>query len=135
MKKAQMMNPRRSISLLIGVIFISLGVIPILHSFGVIGFVLPPIPELVVRILAIIGGVFLFLDGLGESQTAFQGFPQYMMYLSYLLGFGIIALGIIPLLNTFGVIGFTLPSFGQIILDGLYLVVGLLLLYGGTQGF
>lgn len=136
MKKAQMMmNPRKSISMLLGAVFLVLGLLPILNSFGILGFVLPPIPAIVLRILAIIGGLFLIYDGISEGQMAAFGFAQYMMFASYLFGIAILLLGLIPLLNSMGTIAFTLPLFGQTILDWLYLAVGLLLLYGGTQGF
>ncbi len=134
MKKAQMMSTRKTISLLLGIVFIILGIIPILNMFKVIGFTLPILPDILLRVLALIGGIFLIYDAMQEGQMAF-GMTQYAMFASYILGLAILLLGLIPLLNTFGVLGFTLPAIGQVIIDWLYLVVGLLLLYGGNQGF
>ncbi len=136
MKKAQMMmSPRKIISMLLGAVFIALGLIPILKSFGVIGFLLPPIPEMLIRILAVGGGILLIFDAISEGPMAAYGMAQYAMFASYIVGIGILLLGLIPLLNTMGVVGFTLPALGQMILDWLYLIVGVMLLYGGTQGY
>ncbi|MBN2454206.1 hypothetical protein JXB11_01535 [Candidatus Woesearchaeota archaeon] len=131
--KAQMMGPRKPISLLLGVIFLALGVLPLLNQFGVIGFGLPTIPGLVVSILAIIGAVFLFWDGIGENMGA-MGITQQIMFASYIVGVVALAFGLIPLLNSMGVIGFSLPAVGATIINALYVVIGCLLLYGGTQG-
>lgn len=135
MKNAQMMmSPRKSISLILGIVFIVLGLLPILNSFKIISFVLPPIPEIILRILALIGGVFLLFDAVSEGQMAF-GMTQYAMFASYIVGIGILLLGLIPILNSMSIIGFTLPALGETILNWLYLIVGALLLFGGTQGF
>ena len=47
----------------------------------------------------------------------------------------LLAVGLIPLLNGMHVIAFSLPVLATIIINSLYVVTGLLLLYGGTQGF
>jgi hypothetical protein len=47
----------------------------------------------------------------------------------------LLAFGLIPLLHSFGVIGFSLPAFAGIILDVLLTIAGFLLLIGGFQGF
>ena len=107
--KAQMMGgPRKPISLALGLAFIILGVLPLLNKFGVIGFSLPPIPQMVIYVLAIIGGLFLFWDAMSEGMGAF-GITQQVMFASYGVGLLALALGLIPLLNQFGVIGFSLP--------------------------
>jgi hypothetical protein len=133
-KKAQMMGPRKPISLLLGLAFIILGVLPLLNKFGVVGFTLPTLPQMVIYVLAIIGGLFLFWDAISEGMGAF-GITQQVMFASYAVGLVALALGLIPLLSSFGVIGFSLPALGETIINILFTIVGVLLLYGGTQGF
>ena len=135
MKKAQMMSPRKSISLLLGVVFAVLGVIPLLNLFKVISFTLPVLPEIVLRILALAGGVFLIFDAISEGPMAMMGMAQYAMFASYIAGIAILLIGLIPILNSMGTIGFTLPQLGQTILDGLYVIVAVLLFYAGMQPY
>ena len=47
----------------------------------------------------------------------------------------LLAAGLIPILNEFGVIGFALPEFSGIIMNVMFTVAGVLLLYGTTKQF
>ena len=133
-KKGQMGGPRKPVSLLLGLAFVILGALPLLNSFGVIGFALPPLQGLILWIVSVVGGVILLWDAISEGM-AVMGIGQQVRMLSVVGGLVLLAVGIIPILNSFGVIAFTIPVIAAIIQDILFIVFGALLLYGGTQGF
>ena len=134
MNKKGQGGPRKPISLALGIAFLALGLIPLLNKFGIIGFELPTIPQMALYVLSVVGGVILLWDALAEGQGSF-GIMQQVMFASYIVAVVVLAAGIIPLLNQFGVIGFALPGIVETILDGLFVAVGALLLLGGTQGY
>ncbi|MCP3684158.1 MAG: hypothetical protein GY861_15865 [bacterium] len=135
-KKAQgMMGPRKIISLILGFCLLILGAIPLLNLVGAIGFSLPPLPVLLLHILCIIGGLFLLIDAVKEGATAMMGMSRMLMIGSYVIGLIILVVGGIPILNQMGTIAFVLPAFVELTIDGLFVVAGALLIYGGTQGF
>ena len=128
-------GPRKPISLILGAIFLVLGVVPLLNSFGVIAFSIPVIPTgIILWILALVGGVVLLWDAIGENLDI-MGMQQQLKMATFVVALVLLAIGSIPILNSFGVIGFGLPAFIDTINNILFLVVGLLLVYGGTQGF
>jgi hypothetical protein len=129
-----MMGPRKPISLLLGLAFIVLGLLPLLNQFGVVGFSLPVLPAVVIYVLAIIGALFLFWDAISEQMSAIMGITQQVMFATFIVGLIALAFGLIPLLYSFGVIGFSLPTLGETIINILFTAVGTLLLFGGTQG-
>ncbi len=51
-----------TVSLLIGLVFLVLGVVPLLNHYGYLPFSLPVFPEMVYNILFIIGGLLLLVD-------------------------------------------------------------------------
>ena len=53
-----------TVSLVMGLVFVALGLIPLLFTYGVISFSLPEIPVVVYNILYLIGGVLLLIDWL-----------------------------------------------------------------------
>ncbi|MBI2141388.1 hypothetical protein HYU16_03100 [Candidatus Woesearchaeota archaeon] len=136
-KKGQMgmMGPRKPISLLLGVVFLAFGLIPLLNQFKIIGFTIPTLPNIVLQVLGIIGAVILLWDAISEGMTAMMGFPQMARMATFVMALVLLAIGLIPLLNSMNIIGFTLPVLAAIIVNVLYIVTGALLLYGGTQGF
>lgn len=134
-KKGQMMGPRKPISLFLGVVFLAFGLIPLLNQFGVIGFSIPQLPKIILYVLSVVGAVILLWDAIGEGMSMGMGISQMLRPATFVMAVVLLAIGLIPLLNSFGVIGFNLPEFAAIVLNILYVVTGALLLYGGTQGF
>jgi uncharacterized membrane protein len=126
-------GPRKPISLLLGLAFLALGIVPLLNHFGVLEFEIPFIGETIIHVLSIIGAVFLLLDGMSEGM-AFGGMQQQLKTATFIVAIVLLAVGLVPLLNTFGVIGFGLPAFVGSLVNVLFVLTGVLLLYGGTQG-
>lgn len=136
-KKGQgmmMTGPRKPVSLLLGLAFVILGGLPLLNQFGVLGFSIPQIGGVILWALALAGGIFLLWDAISENM-AMMGLSQQMRLASVIGGLVLLAVGLIPILNSFGIIGFNIPEFAAIVQHVLFVVFGVLLLYGGTQGF
>lgn len=51
-----------TVSLLIGLVFLALGIIPLLNQYGYIPFTIPDFPAIVYNILFIVGGLLLLVD-------------------------------------------------------------------------
>ena len=126
-----MHESRKHISAVLGLIFLALGGIPLLNTFGVIGFTIPFGLGIGLWILAVVGGLFLLIDALKEQQEARHALSMP----TAVIGLVILAFGLIPLLQMFGVIAFGLPGFVMTIADFLFVAAGVLLLIGATQGF
>jgi hypothetical protein len=126
-------GPRKPISLLLGLAFIVLGGLPLLNRFGVLSFTIPPIGGIILWVLAVVGGVILLWDAISENM-AMMGLSQQMRMASIIGGLVLLAVGIIPLLHSFGIIGFDIPEFAAVVQHVLFVVFGALLIYGGTQG-
>ena len=124
---------RQGISLILGFIFLFLGVIPLLFQFGVLDFTIPALPGMVLWILATIGGVILLWDAMIENMP--MGAESILRMASLIAGLIVLVIGLIPLLHNFGWIAFTLPYIAEIINNGLFVVVGALLLYGAAKQF
>lgn len=124
------MSARKAISAILGVIFLVLGVIPLLNQYGVIGFALPTVGGMILWVLAVIGGLFLLFDGFQEEQEM----RKALAVPSFIIALVLLAVGLVPLLSSFGVIGFALPGFIYSIFDFLFAAAGLFLLIGATQG-
>lgn len=136
-KKAQGMmmgGPRKPISLVMGLVFLAFGGLPLLNTFGIVGFSIPPLPNTILHILSIAGAVFLLWDAISENM-AMMGLPQMIRMATFVMALVLLAVGLIPLLHGMGTIDFNIPDLAQIIMNALYVVTGGLLLYGGTQGF
>jgi len=116
---------RKYIGVILGLIFLALGGIPLLNSFGVIGFSLPGMPQTVLWVLGVIGGILLLIDAMKEGQMR-----QGLMITSLILALALLAISVIPLLNQFGVIGFALPAIGETIISVLFAVAGIMLMIG-----
>jgi hypothetical protein len=126
-----MHEARKHISAVLGLIFLALGGIPLLHQFGFIPFTIPAWAGIPMWILAVVGGVFLLIDALKEQQEA----RHSLSVPSGVIGLVVLAFGLIPLLNQFGVIAFGLPLFLSAFADFLFVAAGVFLLIGATQGF
>ncbi len=131
-KKAQMMmSPRKIISWVLGLLMLALGGVPLLNSMKVISFAWPTIPNIILWIFALAGGVFLLIDAIKEGMSMYRG----VMMPTLIVGLVVLALGLIPLLNSMGVIAFNIPQMVGIVMDIIYVVAGILLIIGGVVGF
>ena len=126
-----MHGARKGISAVLGLIFLALGGIPLLHQFGVIGFTIPAWAGIPMWILAVAGGLFLLIDAFKEHQEA----HNILSTPTAIVGLVILAFGLIPLLSQFGVIAMEVPGLMFVIADYLFVAGGILLLIGATQGF
>lgn len=128
-------GPRKPLSLISGFLFLALGLIPLLKSWGVIGFNLPVSPVgIFLWILATVAGIILLWDAIGENM-AVMGMQQQVRIATLIIGLAMLAIGLIPILHSFGAIGFNIPPIADTIKNILFAIVGFLLIYGGTQGF
>lgn len=136
-KKGQMMGgPRKPVSLILGLVFLAFGGIPLLHSMNVIGFTIPVLPQTILYVLSVIGAVFLLWDAISEGQMSMgMGMSQMLTPATFIMALVLLAIGLVPLLHSFGTISFTLPELAAVVVNTLYIVTGFLLIYGGTQGF
>jgi hypothetical protein len=125
-KKAQLGNGRKIIGSVLGIIFLAIGVIPLLNQFKVVSFVLPAIPMIVLWVLGVVGGVVLLIDGLKEGADF--GLAKGLMIPTLIVSIALLAISVVPLLNMFGVISFALPYIGQIVMDILFAAAGVLLI-------
>ena len=119
-------EPKGWISMIVGVILLGIGLIPLLNSWGVLPFGLPGfltslLSGIVVYVLAI-GALYLIIDAFMEDV----GDPIGMTTL--IVGILIFALGIITLLNSFGVIGFSIPFLNEMIYNILFAIEGIFLI-------
>ncbi|MBI2143904.1 hypothetical protein HYU17_02005 [Candidatus Woesearchaeota archaeon] len=130
-----MMGPRKPVSLILGLVFLAFGIIPLLNQFKVIGFSIPALPNIVLHVISIIGAVILLWDAISEGSMGMaMGIGAMLTPATFIMALALLAIGLIPLLNSLGVIGFNIPQLAQIIMNVLYVATGGLLLYGGTQG-
>ncbi len=129
-KKGQMGmgSGRKTFSIILGLIFLALGGIPLLNSLNVIGFSLPTIPMIVFWILALLGALFLIIDGFKEGAEF--GAKKTIGMISIVFALILIVFG----LGSFGILPFALPEVSVIIINILFAVAGLLLIIGGFSG-
>jgi len=52
----------KMISIVFALILIIVGLIPLLYDFGVISFLLPDIPRIILNVVLVIGGLLLLFD-------------------------------------------------------------------------
>ena len=119
-------EPKGWISMIVGLILLAIGLVPLLNGWGVIQFGLPGfltslLSGIIVYLLAI-GALYLIIDAFMEDV----GDPIGMTTL--IVGVLIFALGIIALLNSFGVIGFSIPFLNDMIYNILFAIEGIFLI-------
>ena len=122
-------RPRDTISFFVGLVVAAFGILPLLAEWGIVGFNIPLIGGLGIQILiwlVAVFGLYVVIDGFIEP-------PAHSLHMILIvLGIIMFAAGLVPLLNSFGVIGFTIPLFGDSLLfyriilslEGIALVVG-----------
>ena len=128
-----MSSPRKMISFLLGFVCVIFGGIPLLFQMKVIGFTLPVLPNLLLWILGLAGGLFLIIDGYQERMSF--GLGKSLMWISILVGIVMFLFGLIPILFAMGVVSFTLPAFAVLTIEVLFTLAGFLLFAGGFIGF
>jgi hypothetical protein len=115
-------------SLLVGLILLVLGVVPILAQFKVLSFGLPAfltgiIPKIALFVIAF-GALYMiidaFLEGVDEPNGIF----------TLIVGALIFIVGIVNVLNQFGVIGFKIPFLTPLVYNIIFVVEGLFLAIG-----
>ena len=126
-KRGQMGGGRKIISIVLGIIFLVLGLAPLLK------WNIPALPQFILWLLAVIGGIVLFVDASKEYMSI--GFGRFVMYLSLLFGALVLAFGLIPILGAMGMTTYSLPALGQTVVDILFIIGGGLLVIGGFYGF
>ena len=131
-KKAQgfggLGSSKKTISIFLGLVFLAFGLIPVLYEYKLIGFTIPTVPQIVLWVLGVVGGVLLLMDALRESQEMVN---KGLMIPTLILGLVLLAFSVVPLLNQFGLISFALPAIGSTIVYILFAIAGLLLIVGG----
>ncbi len=121
-KKGQIGAARKAISVILGLIFIVLGALPLLNKFKILSFSLPTFPTMVLWVLALIGAIVLIIDGFKETQNMAKpiGIASIVMAL-ILIVWGI---------GSFGILPFSIPAVGILIIDIIFVVAGILLVIG-----
>jgi len=109
---------------LVGILVTALGLVPLLNTWGVIGFnwpevVLNLIPGVAIWALPALA-LFLFADAVDEDDT--------IRAVTIVLGLVFLAFGAIQILNKFGVIGFGLDLSDVVyqiafVVEGLFLTI------------
>jgi hypothetical protein len=129
-KKGFFMSFRDWLSFFVGLILFAIGLIPLLSSFKVIkwglpGFMTSLIGSIFFWIIAI-AGIYIFIDGIIEPKAEF-------LHLTLLLvGLLFVAVGLIPILHKFGVVGFGIPFLDNMVVYNIIITIeGLLLMTAG----
>ena len=104
-----------------------LGIIPLLNGWGAVSFALPGFLNSFLALAALYiiaaGGFYLLIDGFLE-----WGNP--MAWLTFVVALIVLAVGTIPLLNQFGVIGFTIPYLNMTVYHIIFTIEGFFLFIG-----
>ena len=114
--------------LIVGLLLTTFGLVPLLNQWNVIAFDIPFIESLMGTALAYIlalAGLFLIVDGVMEG-----GFTHPWGMISVTVGFLVLLLGVIPLLNTFGVISFGIPGLDLIVYRIIFTIEGVMAIIG-----
>jgi len=109
-------------SLILGIVIGGIGLIPILNKLNMITWTLPDIPETILLVLLIIGGVYLVIDGFLEvAMTPAMGWTSIL---------GGIVVAVMSILKILGKYVTLLAFLEGTILSIIMLIVGFLLFIG-----
>jgi hypothetical protein len=121
-------RPRDTISFFVGIVLTIFGVLPLLVKWKVVPFSLPSfmtsLPVQVLVWIVAVGGLYVVIDGFIEPKS------HNLHWFLVAAGAILLAIGLIPILKSFGVIGFDLgikdPTIYQIIItiEGIFLIIG-----------
>lgn len=118
-------DPKNWSALILGLVIASLGAIPLLNSFGVIEFSLPAFLSGIISSIGLWiiagAGFYLMITSFLEDDT--------MRVVSIIVALAVLAIGIIPLLNSFGIIGFTIPFLSVNVYNIIFVIEGLFLIF------
>lgn len=110
------------ISLILGLVIGGLGIIPILNKLNMMSWKLPDIPETILLVLLIVGGIYLMIDGFLEvAMTPSMGWISIA---------GGIIVAIMAILKLLGKYIIMLGFLEGIVLSIIMLIVGFLLFIG-----
>ncbi len=113
---------RSWLSMIFGLLLFAFGGLPILNDFGTIDFVLPPLPDLIGRIVLVVAGALLLWDAKYEVFN-----NRSFMWLSIVAGIPILVLGLIPVLYSYDYLSFNLEFIPETIYNILTGIAGLIL--------
>lgn len=117
-------QPKGWISLILGVILLVLGILPLLATLKVLGsnpiaFVTNILGINILQYAVAIAGLVLIVDAFMEMDT--------LRIVSLIVGVVVLAAGLIPVLNTFGIIGFTIPFLSALLYQVVFIIEGIFL--------
>jgi hypothetical protein len=118
-----MTDPKHWLALFIGIILIALGGIPLLSKWGLVDFNLP------LSMLGVIEGIALWIISAAGFYLLIDSFFEEpgIRILSILVSLAVLAVGIIPLLHSFGTIAFSIPFLSTTIYYIVFVVEGIFL--------
>jgi hypothetical protein len=123
-KKGQIGGARKAMSIILGLIFFVLGGLPLLNKFNILSFSLPRLPMMVLWILALVGAIVLIIDGFHEARNI--GPAKAIGIASIVMALILIVWGV----GSFGILPFTIPAVGILIIDIIFVIAGILLILG-----
>ncbi len=117
-------QPKGWISLILGLALLVLGVLPILEKLGILGanpiaFVTDTLTINILQYIVAAAGLVLIIDAFMEMDS--------LRIWTLIVGLVVLALGLIPVLSSFGVIGFTIPFLTALIYQIIFILEGILL--------
>jgi hypothetical protein len=113
---------KSTISFVLGALIFTLGIVPLMNKINMTTWTIPDIPEIIMLILLVAGGVYLVVDGFMEVPMI----PS-MGWISILIGIIVSLLGVLKLLGK--TMGFLVLVQGLGI-NILFAIVGFLLIIG-----
>ena len=112
------------ISLVVGLLVLALGLVPLLFGFGLLPFSLPEfLTTLIASVAAylIAGfGLYLLIDGFLEDYT--------IRIVSVVVALLVIVVGIVQILFSFGIFGFSIPFFNDLFYNIIFTIEGIFLI-------
>lgn len=116
-------EPTSIISLILGFILLALGLIPILNTWGVIGFGLPGF------LSGILQGIIIYIVAAAGAWLLINGFLEddAPRWITLAIAGLVLIMAIIPILNQFGIIGFGLGFLTYNVFLYVFVVEGLLM--------
>lgn len=112
-----------TLSLILGILITILGLVPLLNQMGVIAFALPGILN---------NEILIWVAALAGLYTGYIGFTEedsVMKWPTRIVGGLVFILGLVSILGSFDLIAFAGQQGFQILLNSLYVLMGLLLLW------
>jgi hypothetical protein len=123
-------RPRDTISFFIGVLLTVVGLIPLLIFFKLVSWTLPKfmtsLPFSIAVWIIAVAGLYVVIDGLIEPPA------HNLHWFLIVAGLVLFVVGLLPLLNKFGVLGLNIPFLKNLVVyHAIITVEGVLLIIGG----